>query len=169
MDVLHPSGFVETGVCSGPRRARSQPSRETPGVLLADKYVVEWDEADSGVVATSEGQGGVFQGTAVDFNMPFRNSIRSIKELSASWSRLFPDQRAVLSAQYLSGATFLGGDGTPGTATPSPLLASLNKELSGLPTANPPPRELDGGIIAIIVLIVIVVILIGLFAGIAHR
>lgn len=32
---LHPSAFVETtGECSGPRRIRSQPSRESGGVLL---------------------------------------------------------------------------------------------------------------------------------------
>jgi hypothetical protein len=71
MSVLHPSGFVETGSCSGPRYTRNQPSRETPGVLLneiTDKYVVE-------------------------FNVPFRNATRSLKELKSNWDRLDPNQK----------------------------------------------------------------------------
>lgn len=68
---LHPSGFVETGVCAGPRYIREQPSRETPGVLLndvTDKYVTE-------------------------FNLMYRNAFRSLKELESNWKRLSSEQK----------------------------------------------------------------------------
>jgi hypothetical protein len=61
---LHPSGFVETGGCAGPRYIRDQPNRESPGILLTtDKYVAEFD-------------------------LPFRNLMRYIKEIEDQWSKL---------------------------------------------------------------------------------
>ncbi len=66
--VLHPAGFIETGTCEGPRYVRSQPSRETPGVILnevTDKYVSE-------------------------FTVPFRNSTRALKTFKMNWDRV-PD------------------------------------------------------------------------------
>lgn len=66
--VLHPAGFIETGTCEGPRYVRSQPSRETPGILLnevTDKYVSE-------------------------FTVPFRNSVRALKTFKMNWDKV-PD------------------------------------------------------------------------------
>lgn len=71
ISVLHPSGFIETGGCSGPRRVRNQPSRETPGVILSevtDKYVTE-------------------------FTVPFRNAVRSMKDFKLNWDRLDDGQK----------------------------------------------------------------------------
>jgi hypothetical protein len=105
MDQLHPSGFVETGSCQGPRYIRNQPSRETPGVLLADKYIVEYDQMDN----TSK---------SVDFNLPFRSAFKYTKELQNNWAKLDQDQKNVLmqnlqflnkndgSAQSLSGPQY---------------------------------------------------------------
>ncbi len=74
--ILHPSGFIETGGCAGPRYVREQPSRETPGILLnevTDKYVAE-------------------------FNLPYRNVYRSIKDLQNNWDLLDQTQKdAVIS------------------------------------------------------------------------
>ena len=59
---LHPSGFIETGGCAGPRYIRGQPNRESPGILLnsvEDKYIAEFD-------------------------LPFRNLVRYIKKLKAN-------------------------------------------------------------------------------------
>jgi len=75
MNVLHNAGFIETGPgCDGPRYTRGQPSRETPGVLLnevTDKYVVE-------------------------FNVPFRNAFRSIKDLKKNWNLLDEKQKSAI-------------------------------------------------------------------------
>jgi len=64
---LHPPAFVETaGGCEGPRYIRSQPSRETAGVLLNEceaKYIP-------------------------NFELPYRNISRYISELGASWDKL---------------------------------------------------------------------------------
>jgi hypothetical protein len=71
ISTLHPSGFVETGGCSGPRLIRNQPSRETPGVLLnevTDKYVTQ-------------------------FTVPFRNSTRALKDFQLNWERTSPEER----------------------------------------------------------------------------
>jgi len=75
MSVLHPSGFIETGNCTGPRLVRNQPSRESPGVLLdsvTDKYVTE-------------------------FTVPFRNSVRSLKTLKMNWDKLDPEQQKLIA------------------------------------------------------------------------
>jgi hypothetical protein len=76
--ILHPSSFIETESCAGPRYVREQPSRETPGVLLADKYIVEYQ--DNSPIGE------------VEFNLPFRNAIRSVKQLDLSLSKLTPEQ-----------------------------------------------------------------------------
>lgn len=69
--------------CDGPRYVRGQPSRSTPGVLLSEKYVTEFDKDDN-------------EGSAVDFNLVFRNSVRYVKELQNNWSKLTPEQREVI-------------------------------------------------------------------------
>jgi hypothetical protein len=81
MDILHPDSFVETGDCSGPRRTRNQPSRETPGTLLQDKYVNEFGP--------------------IDFNEPFRNAIMFVKELKKQLALLDDaQQKTVLKLLY---------------------------------------------------------------------
>jgi hypothetical protein len=73
---LHPSGFVETGPsCTGPRYIRSQPNRESPGVLLdsvTDKYVAEFD-------------------------LPYRNITRYVKEIENNWPKLDPRQKEIVA------------------------------------------------------------------------
>ena len=68
---LFPSSFVETGGCEGPRFVRTQPSRETAGVLLSEcstKYITE-------------------------FELPYRNLTAYIKSLQTNWIRLTDEQK----------------------------------------------------------------------------
>ena len=72
---LHPSGFVETGSCAGPRYIRSQPNRESSGVLLnevTDKYVAEFD-------------------------LPYRNMVGYIKEIENNWPKLDARQKEIIA------------------------------------------------------------------------
>jgi hypothetical protein len=83
MDQLHPASFVETQECVGPRDIRNQPSRETSGVLLEDKYITETNQ--------------------VDFNLPFRNSLKYVDMLNVMYGKLNSDQKKIV----LSKMTFL--------------------------------------------------------------
>lgn len=78
---LHPAGFVETGSCNcdGPRYVPIQPSRETPGILLSDKYITEFNKAEN--MPDS------------DFNLPFRNSVMYTKQLKSNFELLNDDQK----------------------------------------------------------------------------
>ena len=72
--LAYADSSLETGICAGPRYTRSAPSRETPGTILSDitdKYVGE-------------------------FNIPFMNTARTIKELQNNWSKLDPDQKSMI-------------------------------------------------------------------------
>lgn len=91
-DQLHPSNFVETNsgndaptACFGPRNIRNQPSREAPGVLLQQKYITETDPELS-----------------VDFNLPFRNSIRQVEMLRLMYDKLDEDQKKVINGKISS-------------------------------------------------------------------
>jgi hypothetical protein len=88
-DQLHPASFVETQDCEGPRDIRNQPSRETPGVLLEEKYITEQDPQLS-----------------VDFNLPFRNSLKYVDMLNIMFDKLDPDQKKIV----LSKMSFLQKD-----------------------------------------------------------
>lgn len=69
---LHPSAFVETtGDCSGPRYVRSQPSRESGGVLL--------NECDAKYLSK--------------FELPTRNIRRYLAELQDQWDKINPKDR----------------------------------------------------------------------------
>lgn len=69
---LHPSGFVESaGSCSGPRYIRSQPSRESAGVLL--------NECEAKYIPA--------------FELPYRNVTRYIKEIQENWNRISPSDK----------------------------------------------------------------------------
>jgi hypothetical protein len=68
---LFPSSFVETEGCEGPRFVRTQPSRETAGVLLSEcstKYITE-------------------------FELPYRNLTAYIRSLQTNWIRLTDEQK----------------------------------------------------------------------------
>ena len=68
---LFPSSFIETEGCGGPRFVRTQPSRETAGVLLSEcseKYITE-------------------------FELPYRNLTAYIKSLQTNWIRLTDEQK----------------------------------------------------------------------------
>ena len=83
LDTLHPSGFIETGpeTCDGPRYIRNQPSRETPGILLQDKYITEPTQSAH---------------SSVDFNLPFRNAIQNTIMLQSMYDKLDPEQKIVI-------------------------------------------------------------------------
>ena len=72
---LHPDSFTETAVGCDLRRIRSQPSRETAGVLLNEceaKY-------------------------ASGFDLPYRNIARYISELEQSWDKLTPADKTLVT------------------------------------------------------------------------
>jgi hypothetical protein len=78
MLTLHPPSFIETEDCDGPRYIRGQPSRETPGVLMTEmqnKYITE-------------------------FELPYRNIERYIKEIGNNWNRLDDKQRALVKTSF---------------------------------------------------------------------
>jgi len=77
-DVIRPLAYadasLETGTCVGPRYTRNTYSREHKGVLLdeiTDKYVGE-------------------------FNLPFMNVSRYIKEVNNNWSKLNQEQKNMI-------------------------------------------------------------------------
>lgn len=79
MLTLHPPAFIETeGSCKGPSYIRGQPNRESGGVILTeiqDKYIPE-------------------------FELPYRNIQRYIKEMERNWDRLSPDQRRIVEESF---------------------------------------------------------------------
>lgn len=69
--ILQTSSFIETEGCSGPNYIRNQKSRESPGILMTeiqDKYIPE-------------------------FELPYRNVLRYIKEVENNWNKLDSNQR----------------------------------------------------------------------------
>jgi hypothetical protein len=77
--TLHPPGFVETGGCNGPRYVRSQPSRETAGILLNEceaKYETQ-------------------------FELPYRNINRYVKEMQMNWDRLTDNEKSVVVQDFV--------------------------------------------------------------------
>jgi len=69
--AFRPSEFIEYEGCDGPKFIRSQPSREETGITMTEiqnKYIPE-------------------------FELPFRNIQRYIKEMKNNWDRLDPNQR----------------------------------------------------------------------------
>ena len=73
--TLHPPGFVETGDCNGPRYTRSQPSRESGGILLNEceaKYESE-------------------------FKLPYRNISQYVKSMQTNWNRLTEEDKKVVT------------------------------------------------------------------------
>lgn len=71
MLTLHSSAFIETGGCDGPRYNRTQPSREDTGTVMTDikdKYIPE-------------------------FELPYKNVDRYIKEVKNNWGKLDENQQ----------------------------------------------------------------------------
>jgi hypothetical protein len=78
MLTLHPPAFIETESCDGPRYTRGQPSREQTGVTMTeikDKYIPE-------------------------FELPYRNVNRYIKEIGNNWDRLDENQRSSIKSSF---------------------------------------------------------------------
>jgi hypothetical protein len=76
--VLLTDSWIETEGCDGPRAIRKQTSREEGGVLMSDiqnKYIPE-------------------------FELPYRNIERYIKEISNNWDRLDEKQRAMARKSF---------------------------------------------------------------------
>ena len=72
--LTYQDSALETETCVGPRYTRTQPSRESEGILLDsvnDKYIVE-------------------------YNLPYRNLVRYVKEIDNNWSKLNDDQKALI-------------------------------------------------------------------------
>jgi hypothetical protein len=83
LDPLHPSGFVETGSCKGPRYVRTQPNREQAGVMLVDKYITPQ-----------------LPDVPISFNLPYRNSLGCLETLSTMFDKLNDDQKRVVIMQF---------------------------------------------------------------------
>ena len=95
--ILHPSGFIETQGCIGPRLIRNQPSREEPGILLnevTDKYTTE-------------------------FSVPYRDAYRTLKTLKKNWDLLDDNQKNAL--ETIIGVNMIQ-EGPPIIPTPEPTL-----------------------------------------------
>lgn len=78
MLTLRPGAFVETEGCDGPKYIRGQPSRSSDGVIMTeiqDKYIPE-------------------------FELPYRNIERYIKEMSNNWHRLNQQQREMARLSF---------------------------------------------------------------------
>lgn len=78
--VIQADSFIETKGCDGPRYNRNSPSRETPGILMSDiqdKYTAE-------------------------FELPFLNVERYIKEVGNNWNRLDNKQRESIKQSFKS-------------------------------------------------------------------
>jgi hypothetical protein len=76
--VIQADSFIETGDCNGPRYNRNAPSRETSGVLMSDiqnKYITE-------------------------FELPYRNIERYIKEIGNDWNRLDDKQKLIVKKSF---------------------------------------------------------------------
>ena len=76
--VIQADSFIETGSCDGPRYNRNAPSRENPGVLMSDiqdKYITE-------------------------FELPYRNIERYIKEIGNNWDRLDNKQKSMIKLSF---------------------------------------------------------------------
>jgi hypothetical protein len=75
MLTIHPPSFVESGEdCTGINYIRSQPSRESQGLILEDinKYVASFD-------------------------LPLQNVLRYVKEVDNNWNRLSQEQKNLVS------------------------------------------------------------------------
>ena len=107
MLTIHPPSFIETEDCDGPRYVRGQPSRETPGILMTEmqnKYITE-------------------------FELPYRNIERYIKEIGNNWNRLDDKQRALVktSFQNMGLSEKMGLESFNGSVTPGSLVCNCNK------------------------------------------
>ena len=99
MLTIHPPAFIETGSCDGPRYTRGQPSREETGVTMTeiqDKYIPE-------------------------FELPYRNIQRYIKEIGNDWNRLNEEQRNMARKSFSD----MGMIGTVGSPTPASTFANV--------------------------------------------
>lgn len=74
MAELHPSAFVETVGCKGPRYTRNQPSRESAGVL--------YNECESKY--------------GTKYELPYRNIKGFLDSLDVNWGKLDTKQRGEL-------------------------------------------------------------------------
>lgn len=76
--ILLTDSWIETGGCDGPRDIRKQPSREMPGTTMTeiqDKYIPE-------------------------FELPYRNMQRYIKEVNNNWNRLDNGQKQSIKNSF---------------------------------------------------------------------
>jgi hypothetical protein len=76
--ILQTDSWVETEDCDGPRRTRNSPSRENGGILMTeiqDKYITE-------------------------FELPYRNIERYIKEIGNNWNRLDNKQKSLIKTSF---------------------------------------------------------------------
>lgn len=115
--ILQTDSWIETGGCDGPRNTRNAPSRETSGVLmtdLQDKYITE-------------------------FELPYRNIERYIKEIGNNWDRLDNRQRMLVKKSFQSmglvGKT--EGFANVGTSTSMPTPSAMPGSSNGVNVVSP--------------------------------
>lgn len=79
--MLQTDSWVETeGGCSGPKNVRNQPSRESQGVLMTEQLSNKY---------------------ANEFDLPFQNLSRYIKQINNNWDRLTPEQKNMIVKQFV--------------------------------------------------------------------
>jgi len=111
--LAYADSSIESGSCTGPRYTRTSPSRETPGVLLnsvTDKYVTE-------------------------FNLPYMNVARYVKEVESNWSKLSPEQKNIILqsiAKFQGDATNIDTFANDGSDMSSTYLTYLQTNPSSL-------------------------------------
>lgn len=103
MATLHPPGFVETGECSGPRYTRSQPNRESAGVLLTDQRAV-----DNKYVS--------------EFSLPRNNVLRYAQEMKMNWDKMTEQQKQQILYVFPETSNLVNPT-TPGQNSTSPTVA----------------------------------------------
>jgi hypothetical protein len=112
--VIQADSFIETEDCNGPRYNRNAPSRENPGVLMTEiqnKYITE-------------------------FELPYRNIERYIKEIGNNWNRLDDKQRSLVKTSFQNmGLVGKIGGGSGGG------MESFGKEKFGTEISVPGPVD----------------------------
>jgi hypothetical protein len=111
---LHPPSFIESaGGCEGPRYVRSQPSRETAGVLLNEcqsKYIGQFD-------------------------LPQRNISRYVEEMSTNWDKLSKEDKELVTQDIVKHIPDIVNDLKIQTTSPT-ILSFLRDYVSLDPTRN---------------------------------
>lgn len=120
--ILQTSSFIETEGCSGPNYIRNQKSRESPGILMSeiqDKYIPE-------------------------FELPYRNVRRYIKEVENDWNKLDTNQRLSIIDSFKFMNLPVSTNGIGGTnGIGKGRMENFSPEQSSEPSSNDPIDDIN--------------------------